>query len=243
MTDPTGRTMSWRNVLAVALVLAGVVAAAVVLAGCGSQRAAAPVPAESTSAAAAAGGSPAPQLTGGGLPPGCRCHSRVKWQVAMHKLFGPADCEKCHSANDDLMATQSSTMTAAHLAALRKRMRGEPVCLECHRQGGTSVPTRLTAMKGTLYCPTDGKLYSRGQAVAKGGAYFCAADETRLVDVDAVTAASEKQPSNAYCVACHPQTAELDQKHAGVAQAAGVADLSDCLSCHPSHSQCGSCHH
>jgi hypothetical protein len=161
----------------------------------------------------------------------------------MHKLFSAQDCMKCHSESENLMAAQGTQMTAAHLASLEQRMRSEPVCLECHKQGKTAVPARFTAMQGGLYCPTDGKLYTRSQAVAKGGSYFCPADGARLVDVEAVTAASEKKPNNAYCVACHPQTAELDQKHAGVAQAAGVSDLSDCLSCHPGHSRCGSCHH
>jgi hypothetical protein len=122
-------------------------------------------------------------------------------------------------------------------------MAGEPVCLECHKKGGTSVPARFRTMKGGLFCPTDGKMYSPSKAVAKGDAFFCPADGAKLVDVDAVTAASEKKPRNAYCVACHPRTAELTAQHAGVAQAAGATEISDCLSCHPGHSDCASCHH
>jgi len=240
MGDPRARATTARALLVVALVLTVVVTAAA-LAACGSEGA---TSAPAQAAASGAGGSAsAPRLVGGGLPPGCRCHSQVKWLVAMHKLFSVQDCTACHSQNENLMASQGTQMTAAHLAALKQRMRSEPVCLECHQKGGTSVPARFTAMNGAFYCPTDGKLYTRARAVHKGGAYYCPRDGTKLVDVDAITAASEKKPSNAYCLACHPQTAALRQKHAGVAQAAGVSNLSNCLSCHPSHSRCGSCHH
>jgi hypothetical protein len=141
------------------------------------------------------------------------------------------------------MTSQGAEMTAAHLEELRQRRRNEPVCLECHKQGDTAVPTRLSAMQGSLFCPTDGKMYERADAVAAAGGYVCPADGAKLVDVDAITAASEKKPANSYCVACHPRSDELDRQHAGVEQAAGRADLSACLSCHASHSECGSCHH
>ena len=234
---------SARALLVGAGIAAAVLLSAPVLASCGGRDEAVGGGPDTAATAAPAPGSAPPQLTGGGLPPGCRCHSHVKWQVAMHELFSVRDCAACHSADEDLMATQSTTMTAAHLDALKARMRSDPVCLECHKKGGTSVAARFTAMKGRLYCPTDGTTYARGQAVSRDDASFCPADGAKLVDIDAVTGASEQEPDNAHCVACHPRTAALDQQHAGVAGAAGVSDLSDCLSCHPSHSECGSCHH
>ena len=239
----TGDT-SARVLLAIALLVTGSTLVTGALTACsrGEVATAQQAPPPAASVAADADGSTASKLAGGGLPPGCRCHSRVEWQVAMHKLFSARDCMKCHTENENLMAPQGTRMTAAHLKSLEQRMRTEPVCLECHKAGKTSVPSRFTAMKGALYCPTDGRMYARSQAIAKVDDYFCPDHGTKLVDVDAVTAASEKKPSNAYCVACHRKTAPLVRKHAGVAQAAGVSDLSDCLSCHPGHSKCGSCH-
>jgi hypothetical protein len=184
---------------------------------------------------------PATAIAGGGLPPGCSCHSSNRRLAAMHRLFSVKDCATCHTGDPE--PTAERPWTEERLAGLRERMRSEAVCLECHRRGETAVPTRLAEMQGRLFCPVDGTLYTRAEAVPEGGHYVCPEHGDRLVDVDAVAAASEKSPSNAYCVACHRPGETLAATHASVAQAAPGTDLGDCLSCHTSHSDCDSCHH
>ncbi len=191
--------------------------------------------------APASGQAVAATIVGGGLPPGCTCHSQDPRQVAMHKLFSVQDCEKCHDGDPEAQAAQP--WTGAHLDELRERVRSEAVCLECHKSGKTAVPSRLAEMQGRLFCPQDGELYSRAEAVAEGGHFVCPVDGVRLVDVDAVAAASEKKPSNTYCVACHRPGEALTTRHEDVAQASQGADMTDCLACHTSHSDCDSCHH
>lgn len=36
------------------------------------------------------------QITGGSLPPGCRCHSNKPAVIFEHKKYGITDCAKCH---------------------------------------------------------------------------------------------------------------------------------------------------
>jgi len=221
--------------LAVALML---VTAAAAASACGESAAGSALP---PFAAPGPASPAAATIAGGGLPPGCTCHSTDSRQVAMHKLFSVRDCAKCHDGDPE--AQRALPWSGAHLAELRERMRTEAVCLECHKSGTTAVPSRLAEMQGRLFCPQDGKLYPRSEAIPEGGHFVCPVHHDRLVDVDAVAAASQAEPSNTHCVACHRPGDELTAKHEKVAQASQGADLGDCLSCHTAHSDCDSCHH
>ena len=221
--------------VAAVLVLVGIAAVA---GGCGDAASGQALP---PFEAPASGQPAAATIAGGGLPPGCTCHSKDSRQVAMHKLFSVQDCEKCHDGDPE--AQPSLPWTGAHLEELRERMRSEAVCLECHKSGETAVPARLAEMRGRLFCPEDGRLYARSEAVPEGGHFLCPVHGDRLVDVDAVAAASEKEPSNTYCVACHRPGEALTARHESVARASQGADMGDCLSCHTSHSDCDGCHH
>ena len=204
---------------------------------------AAPAASAAPTTASDASTSPVSMLTGGGLPPGCRCHSKNKQLAAMHKLFSAEDCEKCHGPDEDLMAAGDAEWTPEHKAELVKRMRSEAICLECHQSEDTAVPARYTVMNGRLFCPTDSKLYTKAEAVMKDGVAYCPDHDVPLVDVDKIAAASTKTPKNEYCVACHQPSDTLTAKHANVFAATSAVDQADCLACHESHSKCGGCHY
>lgn len=233
-----GGAMPRRRAASAGLAAALLAALAGVVSACGGSAAGQSLPQPAPPPAAA---SPVALIAGGGLPPGCRCHSSNRRLAAMHKLFSVKDCATCHTGDPE--ATAGRPWTEQRLAGLRERMRSEAVCLECHRRGETAIPAGLAEMQGRLFCPVDGTLYTRAEAVPEGGHYVCPEHGDRLVDVDAVAAASEESPSNTYCVACHRPGEALDAKHASVAQADLGTDLADCLSCHTSHSDCDSCHH
>ncbi len=184
---------------------------------------------------------PPPQIVGGGLPPGCVCHSKNPRLVSMHNLFSIRDCGGCHKKSERLMSKKNRAWTPERVAGLRARMRREAICRECHR-GKRVVPTKRRTMSGRLFCPIDEKLYTKTAAVKKAGGYYCPKHGDELVDVDAVAVASSKKPSNKYCAACHPTNDALGAKHAKVFAASKVSDPEDCLKCHTSHSKCGGCH-
>ncbi len=182
-------------------------------------------------------------IAGGALPPGCVCHSKNQSMVAMHALFGIQDCAKCHNSNEDLTKTKETAMTPEHVRALEQRMKTERICGECHRSGKI-VTKAKNKTSGRLYCPVDGKTYTKEEAVKQGDKYLCPRDKkTILVDIDKIAALSAKDPKNEYCIACHPVNDKLKANHNKRWSSSNVANPEkNCLKCHAAHSQCGGCH-
>jgi hypothetical protein len=180
-------------------------------------------------------------VTGGGLPPGCTCHSKNQRFVAMHQLFSVEDCRKCHGKGEDLMGKKSSEMTPERKAALEKRIKEEPICQECHR-GKEIVVTKKSEISGRLFCPIDQKIYKKSDVIQKGGKYYCRKHGVELIDIDAIAIKSAKEPKNEYCIACHPIDRTLNREHQKVVRSSRLSSIEDCLKCHTSHSQCGGCH-
>jgi nitrate/TMAO reductase-like tetraheme cytochrome c subunit len=180
-------------------------------------------------------------ITGGGLPPGCTCHSKNARFVSMHQLFSVEDCRKCHGKGEDLMGKKSAQMTAQRTAALEKRIKSEPICQECHRGKGIVV-SKKSEISGRLYCPKEKKMYKKSEAIKRGGKYYCPKFGIELIDVDEVAVKSAKEPKNEYCIACHPIDRALNREHRKVVRSSGLTSIEDCLKCHTSHSQCGGCH-
>jgi len=180
-------------------------------------------------------------IKGGGLPPGCVCHSNNQRFVSMHQLFSIRDCKKCHGQGEDLMNRKSSEMTPAKKAVLEEKIRKEAICRECH-QGGKIIVSKKSEISGGLFCPKDQKIYKKNEARSRGGKYYCPKHNVELINIDEIAAKSAEEPKNAYCIACHPINRELQKKHEKVAKAAQSTPIADCLKCHTSHSKCGGCH-
>jgi hypothetical protein len=202
----------------------------------------APIAQTNNSETASANKAPAPKLVeGGGLPPGCTCHSKDPRFVSMHNLFSVRDCQKCHGRDEDLMNKKSEVMTAERKAGLEKRMKEEAICRECHRKGDIIV-TQKSQISGRLFCPVDQKMLNKDAAVAKEGKYFCPKHKVELIDIDEISIKSAKEPRNEYCVACHPINSKFGKQHKKVSATAKAIPIRDCLKCHSSHSDCGGCH-
>ena len=180
-------------------------------------------------------------INGGGLPPGCKCHSKNPRFVSMHQLFSVQDCQKCHDSDEDLMNQQSSEMTPEQKVVLEKRMSEEPICQECHSDGRIIVSEK-TEISGRLFCTEDQKSYQKSKAIKKGEDYYCPKHDVKLIDIDEIAMKSAKEPKNEYCITCHPINKDLQKLHEKVKTAAQNIPLEDCLKCHTSHSQCGGCH-
>lgn len=180
-------------------------------------------------------------ITGGGLPPGCTCHSKNPRFVAMHQLFSVEDCRKCHGQGEDLMGKKSSEMTPEIKAVLEKRIKSEPICQECHR-GKEIVVAKKSGISGRLFCPKDKKIYKKSGVARRGGKYYCPKHGIELIDIDEIAVKSAKEPKNEYCIACHPIDGGLNREHRKVISASRLTSIEDCLKCHTSHSQCGGCH-
>lgn len=180
-------------------------------------------------------------ITGGGLSPGCTCHSKNPRFVAMHQLFSVEDCRKCHGKGENLMGKKSSEMTPERKAALEKRIKSEPICQECHR-GKEIVVTKKSGISGRLFCPKDKKIYKKSEVARRGGKYYCPKYGIELIDIDEIAVKSAKEPKNEYCIACHPIDRDLNREHQKVMRASRLTSIEDCLKCHTSHSQCGGCH-
>lgn len=181
------------------------------------------------------------QIKGGGLPPGCICHSKNPRFVSMHKLFSVEDCMKCHSKGEDLMGKKSAEMTPRLKTALEKRMREESICQECHRKGKVIV-TQKKEISGRLFCPVDQKMFKKDQVTKKIGKYYCPTHDIELIDIDEIAVKSAKEPKNEYCIACHPINKKFRKEHKKVGTIAEDTSIKDCLKCHTSHSKCGGCH-
>ncbi len=180
-------------------------------------------------------------IKGGGLPPGCVCHSKNQRFVSMHNLFSVRDCKNCHGQGEDLMNRKSSKMTPARKAALEQRMKKEAVCRECHL-GGKIIVAQKSGISGGLFCPKDQKIYKKREARSRGGKYYCPKHNVELIDIDEIAIKSAQEPRNEYCIACHPANRALRRNHKKVAEAAKSSSIADCLKCHTSHSKCGGCH-
>ncbi len=183
-------------------------------------------------------------IKGGGLPPGCTCHSKQAPLVSMHNLFSIEDCRKCHGKKEKLIGEKgSSAMTKERMARLQNRIKNEQICQECHTSGTLSARGKKSKVSGRLFCPVEQKSYDNNKAVVKGGKYYCPKDKkTELVDVDEIAILSAKEPKNEYCIVCHRVNKDLTQKHSKVTASAPDTDLRDCLKCHTSHSKCEGCH-
>jgi hypothetical protein len=180
-------------------------------------------------------------IKGGGLPPGCSCHSKNPRFVSMHQLFSVEDCKKCHRKEERLMGKKSSNMTSERKAALEKRIREEAICQQCHR-GGKIIVDKKTEISGRLFCPQEQKIYKKSEAIKKGEKYFCPKHGIELVDVDEIAVKSAREPKNEYCVTCHLVNKGLQRKHQKIMAVSQVGSIKDCLKCHTSHSNCGGCH-
>lgn len=180
-------------------------------------------------------------IKGGGLPPGCSCHSKNPRFVSMHQLFSVEDCKKCHRQGERLMGKKSSQMTPERKATLEKRVREEPICQQCHRRGKIIV-SKKTEISGQLFCPEEQKIYKKAEAIKKGGKYYCPKHRIELIDIDEIAVKSAKEPRNEYCAACHLVNKGLQRKHEKIIAASQVGSIRDCLKCHTSHSKCGGCH-
>lgn len=183
-------------------------------------------------------------IKGGGLPPGCTCHSKDQPMVSMHNLFSVQDCLKCHGKNEKLIGKKgSSEMTKERLARLEKRIKNEKICQECHTSGTLSAREKKSKVSGRLFCPVEQKSYTKESAIKRDGKYYCPRDKkTELIDVDEIAILSAKEPKNEYCIVCHQVNKDLSEKHKNVLKSSGDTDLGDCLKCHTSHSKCEGCH-
>lgn len=180
-------------------------------------------------------------IKGGGLPPGCVCHSKNPSYVSMHKLFSVEDCRKCHQKKENLMKKKSASITAERKKVLQKKISKEPICQNCHQENKI-VKLEKTEISGGWFCPKEQKTYKKNQTTEKNGKYYCPKDGSELIDVDAITLKSAKEPKNEYCILCHPVDNNLKKKHQKLINTSGILSIDDCLKCHKSHSQCGSCH-
>jgi len=182
-------------------------------------------------------------IKGGGLPPGCTCHSKEQPLVSMHNLFSIQDCRQCHKQGEQLIGKKGSNkMTKERLASLQKRIKDEKVCQECHKSGGQLVVQKKKKVSGRMFCPVEQKTYNKEQAITRNHKYYCPKDKkTELIDVDEIAMKSAKEPKNKYCIVCHQVNKDLLDKHARVAKTSGE-DIGNCLKCHTSHSKCEGCH-
>lgn len=74
-------------------------------------------------------------IAGGGLPPGCVCHSKTLGLVRMHNQFSVEDCKKCHLGSERMAGKRSKKMTPERRAALVRRIKSEQICKQCHPRG------------------------------------------------------------------------------------------------------------
>lgn len=184
---------------------------------------------------------PQVSIKGGGLPPGCTCHSKNQRLVSMHQLFSVEDCKKCHRGGGSLMNRGSSEMTPERKASLRERMKKESICKECH-QGDKIIVTEKKEISGRLFCSKDKEMYKKSEAVRRNGKYYCPQHRIELIDIDEIAIKSAKEPKNEYCISCHPIEDSLNKKHRKVINTSRLTSIEDCLKCHTSHSRCGGCH-
>lgn len=74
-------------------------------------------------------------INGGGLPPGCVCHSKSKGMVKMHSYFSVTDCIKCHLDSENIMQKSKEEMTEEKRKMLESRIKSDEICQECHVKG------------------------------------------------------------------------------------------------------------
>lgn len=206
------------------------------------------------------GGSSASGSSGGGSF-ACNepCHSSNKAIVNMHDAVKSENCLNCHSQGENLMSGGGAKKSTQELA---ERKVSDPNCSRCHgadaakKPSGASAGARVTARAkkvGGLFCPKCGTSVDpqRGSCGKCGGkivkdrnGWRCTACGS-LVDVDEIARISKEKPSNEVCLKCHPKDDELKHKHVQVRAVEGDGwknQISNCLSCHTSHKDCGGCH-
>ncbi len=180
------------------------------------------------------------------------CHSSSKAIARMHDAVKGESCFDCHRAGENLMTGGGAKKSPQELS---ERKANDPACSRCHAADGakpTSAPRRAKEVGG-LFCPKCGISVDPrrggcgkcgGRAVRDGGGWRCTKCGP-LVDVDEIARISKERPSNEVCLKCHPKDDALRKKHVQVraVEADGWRDqISNCLSCHTSHNDCGGCH-
>ena len=68
----------------------------------------------------------------GTRPPNCKCHSKNRKMVEMHKPFGVKDCLVCHKPDTMQMQGKGEEGKPKKMEIARQKKKDEKVCKGCH---------------------------------------------------------------------------------------------------------------
>jgi hypothetical protein len=72
----------------------------------------------------------------GTRPPNCKCHSKNRKMVEMHKPFGVKDCLVCHQPSAMEMKGEEKEGKHNKMETARKKKKEDKVCKGCHSVKG-----------------------------------------------------------------------------------------------------------